>query len=166
MKLVQFLVISLCALMMMQSANARDRSRFTLEPEEYQNKPIAVGNIVWYCAYSGKMLTIDCEIGRFPEQGVKPHQSTIDHKLPQTALRILRDPQSFAGRVVSIPLYAPPFEFSYAGLLAEGVMCGARPDCSIIFARNTRQLAALVNEFEGQGLLSDNGGVALAGKDS
>ena len=160
MKLVSYLLIGLCAVLMMQTANARDRSRLMPEPDDYRNKPIAAGNAVWYCAYNGKMLTIDCGIGRLPAQDAQTKPSSIDHQLPTTARRILNSPESFAGRTFSIPLYSPPFEFAYAGLLAEGVMCGARQNCSIIFARNLGQLATLVTEFEGLHLFSNNTSIA------
>lgn len=50
-----------------------------------------------------------------------------------------------AGRVVRIPMRAPPFVHDMVGELAAAVMCGTKRTeaCGVIYAESSRQLAAL-----------------------
>ena len=114
-------------------------------PEPYLNKPVMPGSTVWFCAYNGVALSVDCRLGGV---GIAANAGIQNPRLPQIARRILDLPETLAGQVIRIPLYAPPFEFALVGQLAEAVMCGARDRCGILFATNQDQLAALVSAFE------------------
>ncbi|OHC65266.1 MAG: hypothetical protein A3H93_03515 [Rhodocyclales bacterium RIFCSPLOWO2_02_FULL_63_24] len=115
-------------------------------PEPYRNKPTTGWETVWYCAYAGNAL-LRCQLGEAGARAKAP-AAAINPSLPVVARQIIEAPEMLAGRVIDIPLLAPPFEFSLVGQLAESVMCGSRPGCGIIFGENAAQLAQLVQQYE------------------
>lgn len=119
-------------------------------PEPYSNKPTTGLDTLWYCAYAGNAL-LRCQLGEAGARAAAP-AAPANQALPVAARQIIEAPETLAGRVIEIPLLAPPFEFRLVGQLAESVMCGSRPGCGIIFGENTAQLAQLVRQYEAQRL--------------
>ena len=143
-----FIIIVLLALAA-TSAHAGKRIIQDDLPQPYVNKPVPAGNTVWFCAYNGRSLNVECQLGQLADAPIVAATESLDVRVPLLARRILMTPEQLAGRTIRIPLYAPPFEMALVGQLAEGVMCGAKPNCSIIFGNNSRELAELVAEYEG-----------------
>ncbi len=112
----------------------------------YRNKPLVKGAAIWHCWYAGDS-NIYC---RLDEAGLPTARAPepLAPQLPQVVDSILNAPGSLAGRVVRIPMHAPPFAHDMVGELAASVMCGTkRPEaCGVVYAENSRQLAAMVGE--------------------
>lgn len=128
-------------------------------PEPYRNKPVADGATLWYCAYSGRS-SIRCALAVAGDPTATP-AAALDPQLPAVSRQILEAPASLAGRIVEIPLFAPPFAFDLVGQLAESVMCGKGTACGILFGENPAHLAQLVRRHEA-GVLARRSATVLA----
>lgn len=113
----------------------------------YQNKPIAIGAVVWYCAYGGA-TEILCRLGDSGNESMARPTQKVDPRLPPVVGDILNHPQRLARGHVSIPLLGDPVDFELVGQLAEAVMCGSNPSCGVVFAETPGQLQILVASFE------------------
>ena len=145
---LRHLLIILLLSVSAHSAHAGKRVRQSELPQPYINKPVQAGDTVWYCAYNSRKLTIDCQLGAKADAPVAAQTMDFGARMPLLARRILTTPDQLAGETIHIPLHAPPFELALVGQLAEGVMCGARAGCGIIFGNDSVHLAELVADFE------------------
>jgi len=115
-------------------------------PSGYQNKPIATGATVWYCAYGGNTKIL-CRLGDSGGKSTRPVQ-TVDRRLPGIVGDILNQPQRLSGGHIWIPLHTDPYDFELVGQLAEAVMCGSSASCGVVFAESIGALHDLVRNFE------------------
>lgn len=115
-----------------------------LEPTDYINKELPDDAVVWHCWYAGNAV-LKCRLGE--SDGVVAPTPTVDARLPPVVGQIWHRAAELAQSIVSIPLYAIPFDMALTGQLAESVMCGGtRKPCGIIFAENLALLSVLVGQ--------------------
>lgn len=129
------------------NAQAARKKQPTPVSSAYENKAIATGATVWYCAYDGN-TEILCRLGAAGEAAIDPDEHETDARLPRLVHDIRQAPQRLAGQRIAIPLYTPPVDFDMVGELAESVMCGSRAFCGVIFAETSLALEQLVRVFE------------------
>lgn len=128
------------------AAKARKLPPPSPEPSGYQNKPIAAGATVWYCAYAGNTKIL-CRLADSGSKSPRPVQ-TIDQRLPGIVGDILNHPQRLSRGHIWIPLHTDPYDFELVGQLAEAVMCGSSASCGVVFAESFAALHDLVRNFE------------------
>ena len=101
----------------------------------------------WDCAYESTDLSLRCMLTREPVSGGLERASavaqTIDRRLPLLVKVIWGSPEKLTRRVITIPLWNVPYEMDFARQLAESVMCGARPDCTVSFDARDDSTAAM-----------------------
>lgn len=101
----------------------------------------------WACWYAPAELNIQCLLFQAPTRNLAQRAAEVagrsDRRLPELARQIWGSPEELAGTRIGIPLMAQPEDMGHARRLARSVVCGARPDCSVLFDRNADGLAAL-----------------------
>lgn len=93
---------------------------------------------VWKCWYN-QDTRIECVLTSAAEVTADPR----DARLPQPVKQIWTQPAALEGKRVFVPLYTEPEDWDHVRLLAESVMCGAKPACSVQFSRNYLEAALL-----------------------
>lgn len=146
-------MLLLCALCLVPASAQANKLRTNTAAAEigYQNKPIATGATVWFCAYDGG-AAIACWLGDAGKFDTRPEARLADPRLPALASDIRSSPTLFAARRVSIPLHTIPYDFALVGKLAEAIMCDESENCGVIFAENTETLQQLVASFANERL--------------
>lgn len=68
--------------------------------------------------------------------------------LPPLVNAILHDPASLKGRRISIPTYSAPEDRVFMIELAEAVMCGVKPNCTVHFLNEVSEIAQFLEAVE------------------
>lgn len=145
---LSLVLTTLVTALSLPAANAARPAKDLLNaPLPYQNKPVLLGSTVWYCAYGGA-ASIFCRLGDAGSSEAQRFTQTVSARLPQAVHEILNTPAALADDVVRIPLLTVPQELDLVGELAEAVMCGTKPMCSVIFGESPARLGELVMQYE------------------
>lgn len=89
-----------------------------------QPAPAADSQVRWLCWYDGESGIL-CQADRNPQGGMA-----------------MTNPYAL-GDTISIPLFTPAEDMDRVRELAQAVMCGARPGCSVAFGESQAVLASL-----------------------
>ncbi len=110
----------------------------------------APATTVWTCWHNGKTRIL-CRLSRAPEWGTAeaaelaaPYPGQM--VLPLAVREIREQPMRLYGRTLVIPMFSTPELAANSEMLADAVMCGARPACRVDFFHDVAGLASLYEE--------------------
>jgi hypothetical protein len=91
----------------------------------------------WTCWHGGE-TSVYCLLNRAEPSGAAttPDAAGTARPLPAVVQTIRNDPASLEDRVIVIPLHSVPYDLAFVAQLAQAVMCGAKPDCAVVFGRS------------------------------
>lgn len=105
-------------------------------------------NLSWRCWYD-QQVHVTCLIDSAPDTGAGPTAPALPADLPAIVRGLRQDPGAFKNRIVHIPLHAQPYDMAFTGQLAQAVMCGSRPGCTVNFTPflpPAEEVVALLNK--------------------
>lgn len=109
--------------------------------------PVSEDGPRWACWYNPEALAIRCLLAQAPQAGAVERdaaaEEAYDPRMSELVRTIWGNPERLSGRQISIPLWTPPTEMERVQILAESVMCGTRPACTVSFDANEDGRATL-----------------------
>lgn len=113
----------------------------------------------WVCWYA-KSASVSCRLGEpaaLAAADADPQSPLSDaggvlpagtRPLPEIVRTILQQPESLAGRTISIPLFTEARDTEFVRELADAVMCGTRKLCHVLFLASSAEIALALDAFE------------------
>src|SRR5690348_15028506 len=106
------------------------------------------GGLHWRCWYD-QQAHITCLVDAIPE--TTPAMVPLSSNVPAVVRTLRLSPGELRGKIVHIPLHTSvPFDMGLASQLARASVCGARPDCSVLFTDRlppATEIVSLLNRY-------------------